>query len=222
MEELKCNGKWTNCAADLLPLALSNWCRKTINIFSSLTQKPVFDIIPTLCEPDQSSSIFLAYLSSEDNSIPSHYDGCEQIGTQTNHEEAIRTDDELNQIDTDIENVNNTENGTTESDTRTPIKSRKKVGRPKGTPQCKSHSFTTPHKKKLFRKRKATPEEWKKNIRKKLRMSGKEYISERGKKVPEKVVKLVDCNNCEYKCTKNITEDRGEEYLNYFGRLNRM
>ena len=153
MEELKCNGKWTNCAADLLPLALSNWSRKTIKIFSCLTQKPVFDITPTLCEPDQYSSIFLAYLSSEDNSIPSHYDGCEKIGTQTNHEEAIRTDDELNQINTDIENVNNTENGTTESDTRTPIKSRKKVGRPKGTPQRKLHSFITPHTKKLFRKK---------------------------------------------------------------------
>jgi hypothetical protein len=38
----------------------------------------------------------------------------------------------------------------------------------------------------------------KKNIRKKLRMSGKEYISQRGKNVPEKVVKLVDCNNCKY------------------------
>jgi hypothetical protein len=41
VEELKCNGKWTNCAADLLPLALSNWSRKTIKIFSSLIQKPV-------------------------------------------------------------------------------------------------------------------------------------------------------------------------------------
>jgi hypothetical protein len=72
VEELKCNEKWTNCAADLLPLALSNWSRKIIKILSSLTQKPVFDITPTLCEPDQSSSICLAYLSSEDNSIPSH------------------------------------------------------------------------------------------------------------------------------------------------------
>ena len=153
MEELKCNGKWTNCAADLLPLVLSNWDRKTIKIFSSLTQKPVFDITPTLCEPDQSSSIFLVYRSSEDNSIPSHYGGCEKIGTQTNHDEAIRTDDELNQIDTDIENVNNTENGTTESDTRTPIKSRKKVGRPKGTPQRKSHPFITPHKKEIIQKK---------------------------------------------------------------------
>jgi hypothetical protein len=49
-----------------------------------------------------------------------------------------------------------------------------------------------------------------------------DYISQREKQLPEKVVKLVDCNNCKYKCTKNITEDRGEEYLNYFGRLNRM
>jgi hypothetical protein len=56
-----------------------------------------------------------------------YYDGCIKIGTQTNYEEAIRTDDELNQIDTDIENVNNTENGTTESDTRSPIISRKNL-----------------------------------------------------------------------------------------------
>jgi hypothetical protein len=46
-------------------------------------------------------------------------------------------------------------------------------------------------------------------------MSGKEYISQREKQLPEKVVKLVDCNNCKYKCTKNITEDRGEEYMWY-------
>jgi hypothetical protein len=47
------------------------------------------------------------------------------------------------------------------------------------------------------------------------------YFTKR-EKVPEKVVKLVNCNNCKYKCSKNITKDRGEEYLNYFGRLNRM
>jgi len=32
VEELKCNGKWTNCAADLLPLTLSNWSRETIKL----------------------------------------------------------------------------------------------------------------------------------------------------------------------------------------------
>ena len=55
VEELKCNGKWTNCAADLLPLALSNWSRKTIKIFSSLIQKPVFDITLSLINTVQSS-----------------------------------------------------------------------------------------------------------------------------------------------------------------------
>jgi len=41
---------------------------------------------------------------------------------------------QMMKIDADFENVKNTENGTTESDTRTPIKSRKKVGKPKSTP----------------------------------------------------------------------------------------
>ena len=94
MEELKCNGKWTNC--DPLPLAFLT--RVKIKICSSLTQKPVFDITPTLFEPDQSSSTFLAYLSSEDNSIPSHYDGCEKMGIETNHGKAIRTNVEKSVI----------------------------------------------------------------------------------------------------------------------------
>ena len=50
-------------------------------------------------------------------------------------------------------------------------------------------------------------------------MSGKEYISQRGKNVPEKVVKLVDCNNCKYKCSKNITEDERRRIFELFWSL---
>lgn len=63
VEELKGNGRWTNRAADLLPLALSNWSKKRIKIFTSLTQRPVVDIAPTLCEPEQSTPIYLCCLT---------------------------------------------------------------------------------------------------------------------------------------------------------------
>lgn len=44
----------------------------------------------------------------------------------------------------------------------TPVREKKKRGRPKGTPPRKAPNFITPPKKSLFRKRKATPEIWKK------------------------------------------------------------
>jgi hypothetical protein len=65
-------------------------------------------------------------------------------------------------------------------------------GRPKGTPSRKAPNFITPPKKSLFRKRKATPEIWKKNVRKKLRLTGKEYISAKGNIVQERCLKPND------------------------------
>ena len=52
-------------------------------------------------------------------------------------------------------------------------------------------------------------------------MSGKEYISQRGKTIPEKMVKSVDCK-CKYKCKEKITENQRKKYLNYFGRSTHM
>lgn len=77
----------------------------------------------------------------------------------------------------------------------------------------------TPLKKKLYRKRKATPDEWKKNIRKKLRMSGKEYVSQRGKPVHQKVVKSVDCSKCKFKCSQKITEENRQKIFDLFWSL---
>ena len=48
----------------------------------------------------------------------------------------------------------------------TPVKPKRKKGRPKGTPPKKAPNFITPPTKSLFRKRKATSDSWKKNIRK--------------------------------------------------------
>ena len=77
----------------------------------------------------------------------------------------------------------------------------------------------TPPKKKLFRKRKANPSEWKNNIRKRLRITGKEYTSQSGKKVPERLLKSVDCNKCKFKCTQNITEEQRADIFQLFWSL---
>ncbi|CAC5377312.1 unnamed protein product [Mytilus coruscus] len=87
----------------------------------------------------------------------------------------------------DVQNETNDPNeNITDQQPITPSKSRKKVGWPRGTPPRKSRTFMTPPKKELIRKRKATLDELKKNIRKKLRMSGKEYVSQKGKPVLSK------------------------------------
>jgi hypothetical protein len=78
----------------------------------------------------------------------------------------------------------------------------------------------TPPKQRLFRKRKATPDEWKKNTRKKLRMSGKEYVSQRGKIVLGKMVKSVNCSSCKFKCSENISEQNRQKLIELFWSLN--
>ena len=49
---------------------------------------------------------------------------------------------------------------------RTPVREKKKRGKPKGTPPRKAPNFITPPKKSLLRKRKATPEIWKNKCQK--------------------------------------------------------
>ena len=81
----------------------------------------------------------------------------------------------------------------------------------------KAAKFVTPEKRQLTRKRKAAPETWKKNIRKKLRLSGQEYTSpQSGKKIPRKEVKP-PCTNCRCKCTSVFSEEDRKKYLIHFG-----
>ena len=67
-----------------------------------------------------------------------------------------------------------------------------------------------PFKKKTSKKkgrghiRGMSPEKWSKNKRKKLRNSGKTYVSSSGKEVPEKNLKNITCN-CKYKKCGELT-----------------
>lgn len=74
------------------------------------------------------------------------------------------------------------------------------------------------NKKKRPRKRKADPEKWERNKRKKLRMSGKAYENVKRKLMPEKVHQPIEFCKCRFKCASHITTEQKkflfEEYWN--------
>ena len=89
---------------------------------------------------------------------------------------------------------------------------------PKKLTPRKSAKFITPVKRKLARKRKSTPENWKKNIRKRLRLSGQEYKSSTGKIIQEKTM-IQPCKSCRFKCTSNFSEENRKQIFSSFWSL---
>lgn len=205
IEKLKRDGYWTSSVADLLPLVLANYAKRNIIIYTNHEDQPVVRIKPSNTESgavaDQSNSINLVYTS-----IPGtfeHYDACLE---NTQHE--IFTAMPL------LGDVNSKQNKQQNKETphkkTTPVK--------KGTPR-KRAVFITPEKKLLTRKRKATPENWKKNIRKKLRLSGAQYTFADGKSKAAKEMKPVDCSNCRLKCETKITSQQRQQLFESFWSL---
>ena len=73
VHELRQSGKWTNDAADFLPLALADWTQRPIKIFTSNQQRPVFDVLPTShVGINHQNAITLGFLQC----YPEHYDAC--------------------------------------------------------------------------------------------------------------------------------------------------
>lgn len=131
------------------------------------------------------------------------------------------TEDQNNSQDTEKEHdsfYQSPKDDSIDEPCKTPLKPKKK-GRSTGTPPRKAPNFITPPQKSLFRKRKATPETWKKNIRKQLRLSGKEYISVKGTVVQEKKVKPVDCSKCTFKCHLGIDDEQRQQIFKAFWYL---
>lgn len=73
------------------------------------------------------------------------------------------------------------------------------------------------HKDKPFkpRKMKADPEKWARNIRKKLRVTGQEYVSITGKIVNQRKMKADGCN-CRLKCMEKFTAGQRQEIFDAF------
>lgn len=73
----------------------------------------------------------------------------------------------------------------------------------------------TTEEKNLTRKRKRQPETWKRNKNRKLRLQGKEHMSQSGNKVRAKDVKLVSYK-CHYNCNEKFSiNDREQIFKDY-------
>lgn len=71
--------------------------------------------------------------------------------------------------------------------------------------------------KKNSRKRIRNPSCWEKNVRKKNRNEGKEYINTKGETVSEKKVQKVDCRKCYFKCDQKFNlEERQLIFQSYW------
>ncbi|ESO82665.1 hypothetical protein LOTGIDRAFT_155680 [Lottia gigantea] len=57
------------------------------------------------------------------------------------------------------------------------------------------------------RKRKRDPSQWQRNVRHRRRVKGESYVTRRGKRVPQKGPKPVNCLNCRFKCSTLFNED---------------
>ena len=72
-------------------------------------------------------------------------------------------------------------------------------------------------KDKQGRKRKREPEKWIRSIRQKARNNGLLYVTRKGKTVPAKNPKPVDCNKCRFTCNSVISEeDRVNDCQEYY------
>ena len=74
----------------------------------------------------------------------------------------------------------------------------------------------------LTRKRQANPDSWKKNIRKKLRQSGKAFTSVKGDYVREGSMRIKDCNKCKFKCSEKISEEQRQQIFNSYWICDQM
>ena len=78
--------------------------------------------------------------------------------------------------------------------------------RPSRSPRRQAH-YISPNMKEKFRKREKSEVNWKKNVRKRLRLGGKEYTDSRGSTRPVKKIQTIDCSKCRFQCQKKFTEE---------------
>ena len=294
IKQLKADGYWSTKAGDFLPLALSNWSKRRVIIYTSKEHQPTIDIHPNVASLTDTEPIPLAYTAAP--GISEHYDACRKMTSldpmssdqgfidyipchQTVHSEdfspptvemeqtsvaesvasdAITSDQNVAPEPTPLNLTNETERvlrdhsiladylfsqehpvGEEKSYTAEPL--HPTVGTANEPQDCcvntpekdqythsishqnltprKAAKFVSPVKKKLTRKRKATPQTWKKNIRKQQRICGQEYTSPHsGKKVPKRMLKP-PCSNCKFKCASVFTEEDRQRIFDSFWSL---
>lgn len=206
IENLKRVGYWSNRVADFLPLALANFEKKCVLIYTNKEEQPIIKIQPNLVDIASDDVINLAYISIP--GLIEHNDAC-----------VIASDTDSQNISSNVNDSNDNEHEmfvATPLSTETNATPKKSTGSYTSATPRKTANYNTPVKIRLVRKRMATPENWKRNIRKKLRLNGKQYISNSGKSVPEKKFKDIDCTKCRFKCTETFLKERRSQILQFY------
>ncbi|XP_070182460.1 uncharacterized protein [Littorina saxatilis] len=238
LERIHCltrNGAWNTEANDILPLALANFTKRRIKIFTSKMNIPHFDIVPSTGKASIFKPIYLALLAPRGQ--PAHYDGCLIKGGRSIYTEFA--DKPVSMLPRDTESVpgcprdispepvpecprdittdpvpgcsrdlsSNSDSSDEETDTES------------NEVPSMTNVYVTPPKKQRGRKRTAKPDSWKRNVRKKLRLTGHEYMNTKGKKVEAKQVGQLDCSKCKYKCSENFSTLEKQNIFESFYKL---
>ena len=211
VEFLKGDRHWSTELCDLLPLAIANMMGREVIIYSSNRNNQLIEIQPTLTEVRSEEVLTLAYIALKGYE---HYDICishnqtsEDIPCSEEFDKAKTPEKERTET-TQQATPNKTENvESCEVNAGAKDSAKKRMpSSPTGITPRKRAKYVSPEKKKRSRKRKAHPENWKKNVRKQLRLSGKEYINAKGQKVDARSLKPHNCQKCRYKCGEKISE----------------
>jgi len=80
----------------------------------------------------------------------------------------------------------------------------------------KRADYQSPPKKVSSRKKRANPEKWIRNIRKRQRVFGKSYVSESGKQVDNRSTKPKDCSKCRFKCNEKVSEECRQHIFTFY------
>jgi hypothetical protein len=210
VEKLREDGQWSADIADILPKALADWTGRSVRLLRSKSGKPILDLQPTTEKTSaKKQPILLAHMSPP--GLPEHYDICRR-----EPRESVIDPNMPQQQEPNAQNLTQREE-TPEKD----LSHQEHIANavPDSNTPRKSARFMTPPKKQRFRKRKATPENWKKNVRKTLKLTGKEHLSAKGRTVSEKRVKPCDCSKCRHKCNDQISEDIRQNMFDSFWSL---
>ena len=172
VEQLRTPGTWSNDAGDLLPLALADWSRRTVKIFTSNLYRPVIIVHPQDINNESQCEITPITLSLLELEAP-HYETVFPLspkrftvpafsdntsGIQVPESEKTTPDKTM------IHSSPGTRQASFEQKTSTPpatFPPHMETPRKQGT-------FKTPPRKELFRRKLAMPNQWKKNSRKVL------------------------------------------------------
>ena len=219
IELLRQEDNWQNNLSDAMPLATANLLGVTVKIYSSNPDQPVVVVTPSLTETHEKQEITLGYLC-----VPGHehYDSVTRraIGLPSETESELEIcddqDNTSNTADITIEYSNEKDDANI---TETPTKVKESALYNENITPRKQAKYKSPKRKTLTRKKKANPENWKKNIRKIKCQSGLEYESTTGKTVKARGIKQHSCSKCRFNCADKVSEDEGLSLFNDYWNL---